>query len=60
MNDFANRVTGRSDAVLCRLVVETLSGKGRHEPYKVLRRFHTVIFLDKCEKSMEGASGVLV
>ena len=25
-----------------------------------LRRFHTVIFLDKCEKSMEGASGVLV
>ena len=27
---------------------------------QVLRRFHTVIFLDKCEKSMEGASGVLV
>ena len=25
-----------------------------------LQRFHTVIFLDKCEKSMEGESGVLV
>ena len=25
-----------------------------------LRRFHTVLFVDKCEKSMEGASGVLV
>ncbi len=27
---------------------------------KALRRFHTVLFVDKCEKSMEGASGVLV
>ncbi len=27
---------------------------------RALQRFHTVIFLDKCEKSMEGESGVLV
>ena len=33
---------------------------GANRNKRALQRFHTVIFLDKCEKSMEGESGVLV